>query len=392
MESIEIDGKLFGLPFADTLPALTEMEYAALVEDVRGRGVLVPIVIDENSDVIDGQHRLRAAAAVGLSIKDIPFDIRIGLSDDEKLELGEDLNLHRRHLSKDQLTVVIFNKRKRGKSLRQIAAETGVSPATALRALSTVSFETVDLPETIMGKDGRERPATMPKHALVDAPRLNDLARLERDSPALVQRIADGEIGVYDALRQMKREQAKSDKQELTLKEATQGRFQVIYADPPWSYNNSGLNGSAASHYPTMTTDDIAAMPVSSYATSNAVLFMWATNPLLEDAMQVLKGWNFAYKTNFVWVKDRGAYGKLGFYNYGRHELLLIATRGSCVPSIETLPDSVITADKSRHSAKPDEFYELIERMYPGPYLELFARNRRDGWSVWGNETEEEVA
>ena len=167
-----------------------------------------------------------------------------------------------------------------------------------------------------------------------------------------------------------------------TLEESVQGKFPVIYADPPWSYSNSGFKGSAAEHYPTMTTEDICAMNIPS--TENAVLFLWVTNPLLEDAMQVVNAWGFEYKTNFVWVKDKATH--LGFYCFGKHELLFIATKGSMLPKQEGMVNSVVEAVRTEHSKKPEMVYEMIEAMYDAPYLELFARQSRQGWSSFGNE------
>jgi N6-adenosine-specific RNA methylase IME4 len=178
------------------------------------------------------------------------------------------------------------------------------------------------------------------------------------------------------------------EKQEFDA--AALGKFNVIYADPPWSYSNSGLNASAQEHYPTMPTDEICAMRVADSAMDDAVLFLWATNPLLPDALRVLDAWGFEYKTNFVWLKDAALYGKLGFYNLSRHELLLIATRGSFLPQGE-LPLSLIEAPKGEHSRKPATVYEIIETMYPrARRLELFCRGpARDGWSVFGNQVME---
>lgn len=179
-------------------------------------------------------------------------------------------------------------------------------------------------------------------------------------------------------------------REQQALEAKLSSKYSVVYADPPWSYSNSGFEGGAEDHYPTMSTDDIAEMPVQDFLTDDAVLFMWTTNPLLEDAIRVIERWDFNYKTNFVWVKDRGHFGSpgisFGFYVSGRHELLLVATRGSFLPEGDR-PDSVITAAKDKHSKKPVTVYDTIETMYPhGPYLELFARQSRDGWTAFGNE------
>jgi len=171
-----------------------------------------------------------------------------------------------------------------------------------------------------------------------------------------------------------------------------EGVYRVIYADPPWEYGdkrtNDAQSGSAESQYPTMPIDEICGLPVRDMAATDSVLFLWATSPLLTEAIQVIQSWGFTYKAQFVWDKLKGFNGH---YNDVRHELLLVATRGSCVPDVETLDPSIIAEKRTQHSRKPDRFYELIERLYPtgdGTHLELFARRTRNGWQPWGNQVD----
>lgn len=177
-------------------------------------------------------------------------------------------------------------------------------------------------------------------------------------------------------------------RQEMVEEKRTQpwpaDSYQVVYADPPWRYDNSGFDEAAEGQYPTMDVMDICLLPISSLATDSSVLFLWATNPLLPEAMQVLAAWGFSYKTNMAWVKDRGR-GK-GWFLRSKHELLLIGTRSQTTHPKER-PDSCFEAARGPvHSRKPEIAYEIIERMYDGPRLELFARVARPGWTVWGNE------
>lgn len=167
-----------------------------------------------------------------------------------------------------------------------------------------------------------------------------------------------------------------------------EGKHRVLYVDPPWKYNDerTGLVDytGAEDHYPTLTIDELSALSVSELALPDAVLFLWATSPLLDDAFQIIAAWGFEYKTSFVWDKVRHNYGH---YNSVRHELLLVATRGSCTPDSDKLRDSVVECPRGEHSEKPDVFYEIIEEMYQrGPRLELFARRKRKGWKAWGNQ------
>ncbi len=163
------------------------------------------------------------------------------------------------------------------------------------------------------------------------------------------------------------------------------GTFRVIYADPPWKYGSETHGASASRHYPTMDIADLCAMDIKSVAADDAVLFLWTTSPFLYKCAPVIKAWGFAYKTHIVWDKVRGVCGS---YVDVRHEILLICTRGSCTPDrLTPAIDSVQTIEKSRvHSQKPDACYTIIERLYDGPYLELFARRLRKGWSSFGND------
>lgn len=169
------------------------------------------------------------------------------------------------------------------------------------------------------------------------------------------------------------------------------GKFRVIYADPPWRYNDAGvINGSdsygrAERHYPTMSMTEIQDLPIVDIVEDNAVLFLWTTSPFLEDVFKVIKAWGFEYKTSFVWDKVKHNFGH---YNSVRHEMLLVCTRGLCTPDNVKLYDSVQSIERSdQHSEKPKEFREIIDDIYPyGARIELFARKQVDGWESWGNE------
>ncbi|MCH9050103.1 MAG: hypothetical protein IIA72_03360 [Proteobacteria bacterium] len=168
-----------------------------------------------------------------------------------------------------------------------------------------------------------------------------------------------------------------------------EGRYPVIYADPPWRYDNHPTGDRAVeNHYPTLCVEEICALPVSEIAADDAVLYLWATSPLLPYAFQVIEAWGFEYRSSMVWVKPSIG---LGYWTRARHELLLIAKRGNFSPPAPAArPDSVVFAPRGKHSAKPHVLYEIIERSHPGlPKIELFCRTPRKGWAVWGNEVPE---
>ncbi len=209
------------------------------------------------------------------------------------------------------------------------------------------------------------------------------MAALPREQQAA---IAKQETSITKALRA---EKAAEIAREVSLPDA---KYRVIYADPPWSYGNNqpDYHTEQRDHYPVMPLRDICALPVEQLCEDNAVLFLWVTSPILEESFDVVRAWGFRYKATFVWDKVKH---NMGHYNSVRHEFLLICTRGSGVPEVPRLFDSVVTQERSAHSAKPEVFYEIIETLYPsGRKLEMFARSERAGWDGYGHQAESRAA
>lgn len=173
----------------------------------------------------------------------------------------------------------------------------------------------------------------------------------------------------------------------------TNKKYQIILADPPWSYNdkqNTKLLGGCVKHYQTMSIKELCELPIGDMCDKNAVLFLWVTSPLLEDSFKIVKAWGFKYKTSFIWDKVKH---NMGHYNSVRHELLLIATKGSFTPQVKRLFDSVVSEERTEHSKKPQVFRDIINTIYPiGNRVELFARQKTDGWDVFGNEVEDSIS
>lgn len=167
------------------------------------------------------------------------------------------------------------------------------------------------------------------------------------------------------------------------------GQYRVIYADFPWLYNNRMPSGSGAiDHFPGMTVEQGCELPVKAHARPNAVLFFWVTAPWLYESpgpSDIIRAWGFEPKSQIIWDKVEHVPGS---YVSVRHEILIIATRGVGTPDRPTpMQDSVVTEKQlGAHSGKPETFRKIIERMYDGPYLELFGRDRVEGWDVFGND------
>lgn len=195
-------------------------------------------------------------------------------------------------------------------------------------------------------------------------------------------------------------------------------RYATIMADPPWRFQNK--TGKVApehrrlNRYATMTLDDICALPVGDVAADVAHLYLWVPNALLPEGLRVMADWGFRYKSNIIWEKvrkDGGPDGRgVGFYFRNVTEILLFGIRGSNARTLPpgrsqvnfmtaeeagspAMPDGdLLKTRKREHSRKPDEQYGIIESCSPGPYLELFARGARPGWTVWGNQADDSYA
>ncbi len=165
----------------------------------------------------------------------------------------------------------------------------------------------------------------------------------------------------------------------------------MIYADPPWRYAQKNLRGTAERHYPTMSMDELCALPVAELAAPDCALFLWATFPQLPEALRLIKAWGFQYKSvAFVWLKknrkaDSWFYG-LGFWTRANAEVCLLATRGQPRRQAKNV-HQVIISHVEEHSKKPDEARRrIVALMGNVPRVELFARYPAPGWDVWGNE------
>lgn len=177
-------------------------------------------------------------------------------------------------------------------------------------------------------------------------------------------------------------------------------KYAVIYADPPWNFRNysdKGAGRNATSHYSCMDFQDIVKLQPGRFACDDCVLFLWATDPLLPKAIELIDKWGFTYKTvAFYWAKtnkhvnpeeltSRDFFTGLGYWTRANPEQCLLATRGSPKRLSKSVRRLVISP-RREHSRKPDEIYDRIEQLVPGPYLEMFARQSRAAWDSWGNQ------
>jgi ParB/RepB/Spo0J family partition protein len=332
----------------------------ALARSIADVGLLHPIVITPERELIAGQRRLEAYRQLGLA--EIPVTV-VSLSDivrgeyaentfrepflpSEAVEIAKALEPKEQESARERERAgVPSEKFSQGRALDKTAAAVGVSRPTLVKAKAVVEAAEAE-PERFGN--------------LVEL--MDDTGRVDR------------------AFRELKR--ARRD--ESPPPPPPCGEYSVIYADPPWRYEFSETNSrEVENQYPTMTLEDIQHLPIP--AAKDCVLFLWATSPKLAEAMTVIDMWGFTYRTCGVWIKPSIG---MGYYLRQRHELLLIATLGKPgVPDSSDRFDSVIEAPRSKHSEKPPIVYEMIETMYPhATRIELFCRTPRDGWAVWGRD------
>lgn len=369
------------------MPELSADDFETLKADIAKRGVLVPVEYDEHGNILDGHHRVRVCEKLGIT--EWPRFIRKGLSEAEKRTHARNLNLARRHLNREQKRELIAADLKDDptRSNRQVAQGLGVSPTT----VTTVRAEleetgTVSKLDTVKGKDGVTQPARKPiRTAFVDPTPEGQKEALATAKSIRAEKAVVNREARLEKIAEISRGNSDLD---------TSVRYPVIYADPPWRYENPPIGATSRAienHYPTMTLEEICAMPVSDLATDDAILYLWATAPKLAECFEVIKAWGFEYRTNIVWDKEKIG---MGYHARNQHELLLICKRGNIPPpAAGTQPSSVHREARTAHSAKPHFYYEMIEGAYPGlPKIELFCRTPRDGWAVWGNQSGAEAA
>jgi N6-adenosine-specific RNA methylase IME4 len=224
---------------------------------------------------------------------------------------------------------------------------------------------------------------------------VSEAAKAAKLAPAEQERVAvlatEGKANVVRTVIKQEerrgREAALGEQQACGNLILPQKKYGVILADPEWQFEpwsrETGLDRAADNHYPTSVTDVIAARPVQDIAAEDCVLFLWATVPMLPQALLVMGVWGFDYRSNFVWFKTRAG---TGYWSRNCHEHLLLGVRGSMpAPAPGTQWQSTLSAPVGEHSAKPELFYELIEAYFPTlPKIELNARRARPGWDAWG--------
>lgn len=381
-------------PLAELFPMIPEAERKLLADDIVTFGQRDPIILLDGK-VLDGRNRLWACEFAQIE------PVYAEYAGDDPLNFVLSKNLHRRHLNESQRALI---------AAKIVDWERGINQTTA----GAANLQTRRAAEKL----------SISERAVESAKRIH-----ERGAPDLIEAIRAGRVSIHagEAISELQHtEQAKvvrderkaivakakeirAEKQKIShavrvtvmAETARRGRetapgkierlYPIIYADPPWKFEvNSEVTGrekSAENHYPTMETTAICGLldEIGSPLLDDAALFLWATNPMLLQGLQVMQAWGFTYVHHWIWDKEVAG---TGYWGRDRHELLLIGKRGKFPAPLQgTQPETVHRERKGRHSAKPAYYAEQIERLYPDlPKLELFCRSPRPGWDAWGFE------
>lgn len=361
-------------PFANLFPMMSVAEHTDLVANIKTHGLLHPLTTF-GGKLIDGRNRFKAC-------KEADVEPRF-----EELADGTDplgfviaTNYTRRHLSESQRALAAARIQEHSVN-RADAGKTFKIKTSALKQAETVL------------KHGTPELIDAVEHDLIPVNIAAKLSIMDEDAQSEACTMKPPE------LRSLVKKQARI-KKTVALKEATakateqlgQDVYAVVLADPPWkfeTFSENGLDRDASNHYPVMDTAAIKDLPVPS--AEDAILFLWATGPMLKAALSVMEAWGFDYRAQFVWTKDKAG---TGYWNRGKHELLLIGVKGNIpAPDPSMRSDSVIEAPVGEHSMKPSEVYDMIEDWFPDlPRIELFSRRYRHGWASHGNQLPQMVA
>jgi N6-adenosine-specific RNA methylase IME4 len=361
-------------------PPMPDDQFNALVDDIRANGLRHPIIIHENK-ILDGRHRYRACKAIGRQPVSVIYD------GEDPLGFVISHNLNRRHLDESQRAMIgarLANLRVGQR--KDTAGPIGLSAMTQPEAASKLSVGERSIKRARKVLDtGTQELADAVDNGQIAVSVAAKIAELEPEQQAQV--IADPRP--EQAIKKVMRAEREEHLAERTIIQSIGKGSQlygVIYADPPWrfeTHSDNGMDRSADNHYPTMSMEQLYSLNIP--AADDCVMFMWATVPMLPEAIDLMDEWGFIYKSHIMWVKDRVG---TGYWTRNKHELLLIGTRGNVpAPAMGMQPPSVIELPLGRHSEKPAFFADMISTMYPTtPKLEMFARVGRMGWDVIGNE------
>ncbi len=367
---------------ATEFPTMSKEDFNILKTDIKSNGLSEPILLWDGQ-VVDGKHRLRACKELGIK----PAFTNWTVAESPAAYVYR-TNLCRRNLTASQRALLAAKYATLQRGTNQHASG-DASTLSQKEAALVFGCSRASVQRGKKVHDSRNS-------VLIAAVNRGLFSLAEGAEVAALPRAQQNQIlksgtNIRDHRSEAKRklaiDRANALNKNVKLPEGT--TYAVILADPPWNYGASKVSNTSVGpqmHYPTMSTAEIAAMPIADLAQRNAVLFLWVPSSLLPDGLQVMEAWGFKYVTSAIWAKKRAVVSTGMFMPM--HEPLLVGRRGTGLGRAAKSCNSVVSIPTTRkHSEKPAIFHQVIEQMYPNvPRVELFARAGRKGWDLWGNQ------
>ena len=381
--------------FARKLPPPRKECHEALKADIHEKGILVPLLIAQDGLLLDGHRRLAIAKELAMRVvpvRRLPFPTDGAAKDFQKLDwqtaFAIAVNLHRRHLNEMQRVAL-------GTSLERIEKPAARERQKQAKGRPPGPLITQGHRAPTLTNDDGKVSARIAKQVGVSKKTYERARKVLRSgNKELVGRAMNDEISVAGAVRKLRAAEvmdvAKDDIPDkpgvLKTFEDGAGIFRTIYADPPWQYVDHGTpRGGVRWQYQTMSLEKLEAMGVGTLAHKDGChLWLWTTWPMIRESAphRLLEAWGFRWCGEVVWVKPGLGVGR---WLRPATEVCILGVRGN-LPLLGDSQRGILEAKKGRHSVKPPEMYDILEKLSPAPHIELFARRERDGWIRWGLE------
>lgn len=382
--------------YADLFPMMLEDDFSQLKTSMSESGYdeSLPIVLF-NGLILDGRNRYKAASE--LNIKPVFTDFTG--TDEQALSFVLRHNLNRRHLNASQKAALavdllpIFEKQAKKRQSEAVSLANSINPKKAVSVVANLPpLKNEDSPaierikENTVSIKSREQAAA----ATGASPRyVSEAKKIAEESPELFKQIKSGEKTIQEIKKEQKTEQRRTDieQQKKDIEESNfkqpDGLFDVIAIDPPWAYGREydPETSRVANPYPEMPQSEL--LKIELPVKNDAVLFLWTTHAFIFDAKELMDKWGFTYKACMVWNKEKIG---MGAWLRMQCEFCLVGIKGKPFWNNTTYRD-IISSPRREHSRKPDEFFDMVANITAGRRLEYFSREKRDGWEIFGNDT-----
>nr|WP_136252854.1 MT-A70 family methyltransferase [Ningiella ruwaisensis] len=364
--------------FKDLIPPLSDSEREQLEQNILSDGIIREPIVIWQGFILDGHNRYDIAHKNELRFEVHPMDFE----DENEAKLWMINNQFGRRNLPPFVRAELALKAKPliAERAKENLVEAGKNNGKGLQN----SAKAIDKVDTR---------AELSKRAEVSHDTISKAEKiLEKADEDTKAKLRSGEISINAAYKEIRKADLRKNRIEK-ITEISKGnsilpsdkKYPLIYADPPWRYETATENRKIENQYPTMSIDEICELDVP--AADNCILFMWVTTAMMEKCFDVLKSWGFKYRASAVWDKQKMG---MGYFFRVQHEFLIVATKGDIpTPEPQNRFRSIFSTPSTKHSAKPEQVIEAIEKMYPElEKLEMFCRSPREGWNVWGNQSD----